>query len=222
MTRNGSSVNRQEAVALALAVGQAVQEAANTTGVGRRTIYRWFKRPAFRRRIAELRAELFGQAVGRLANLAGTAAQTLAGLLESQSETVRLQAARAVLDLGPRLRESTELAAQVAELRAAVEGNYGLPKSGTPQTEEAGAGRPTDWQLNAGGPPGGPGAGAEVGGDVAGPVAGETAAIPFTTDDGPLLSPGGQEYGSRCLGVKDGLTVQCLGVADVSLASPIR
>jgi hypothetical protein len=67
--------------------------------------------------VQQLRTELFGLAVGRLCELTGKAAGRLGELLDSQTETVALGAAKAILEAAPRLRESVDLAAQLAELQ---------------------------------------------------------------------------------------------------------
>ncbi len=78
--------------------------------------------PAFRRRVDAIRTDLFGLAVGRLSQLAGKAADALAGLLEARNEAVRLQAAKAVLECGMRLREALDLARRVEEIEAQLGG----------------------------------------------------------------------------------------------------
>jgi hypothetical protein len=112
---------RQEAVAVALARGLPITTAAAECRVGERTIHTWLADADFRCRVEELRAELFGQAVGRLCDISGRAVDVLGKLLDSKSEQIRLQAARSVLDHGPRLREVADLAIQLAELRRQVE-----------------------------------------------------------------------------------------------------
>jgi hypothetical protein len=121
MARNGVPKNCREAAALALAGGRNVRDTAADTGIGSRTLFRWLQDSAFRIRVAELRSQLFEHAVGKLAHLAGNAVDTLANLLHSQSESVRLQAAKAILDAGPRLRENVELSLRVTELSVLLE-----------------------------------------------------------------------------------------------------
>jgi hypothetical protein len=113
---------QRDAAALAIARGQQVKLAAKETGVGLRTLHRWLTEDQdFRRRVGELRDELFSEAVGRLSDLAGLAADTLGDLLDSNDEKVRLQACRAVLDCGIRLREAAEWQARVAAIEVFLE-----------------------------------------------------------------------------------------------------
>jgi hypothetical protein len=106
---------------MALATGFSVAESARRAGFGERTVYRRLAEPAFRAQVVEARAQMFSQAVGRLADLAGKAVDTLGELLDSENEGVRLQASKAVLELGPRIRESVDLAAEVADLKRRLE-----------------------------------------------------------------------------------------------------
>lgn len=105
--RPGRLTARQERVAVALASGQTVRGAAASCGVGETTVYTWSKEAVFRRRVAFLRAEMSSQAVGLLAALSGRAAAQLGKLLDAENETVRCRAAQLILELGPKLREST-------------------------------------------------------------------------------------------------------------------
>lgn len=119
MASNGrpTGPHKREAVALALAGGASVREASEPNGVGSRTVWRWLAEDdAFTARVQELRQELFGQAVGKLCKLSGKSADTLGTLLDSETETTRLTAARAILDSGPKLRDAADLEARLVAL----------------------------------------------------------------------------------------------------------
>ncbi len=111
---------KQEAAALALAAGLPLRVAAKQSGAGERTIKTWTATtPAFNRRVAELRADMTSRALGRLADGMAGAADTLGYLSrKGKSETVRLGAARAILELGTKLREAVEMEARIAALEA--------------------------------------------------------------------------------------------------------
>jgi transposase-like protein len=168
---------KQQAVALSLAAGKTVTEAVREHGVSERTIRRWLaEADGFRPRIQELRTALFSDTVGRLADLSGRAAAALGELLDSDKDGVRLQAARCVLEEGPRLRESVDLAGQLEQLRAELEvlkreRRESAARNGTAGGGTAGAaiGQPV---AGAGGPGEGPGGRPGGGGDAGGPVAG--------------------------------------------------
>jgi hypothetical protein len=108
--------NADEVLALALASGQTVRGAAELAQVSERTARRRWADPMFRRRVTELRAEMVGSAVGKLADAAGMAADRLRELLSAQSEAVALSAARSILELGTRLREATEVEERLSAL----------------------------------------------------------------------------------------------------------
>src|SRR5262245_43280058 len=94
-----------ELAALSLAIGRTVKAAAKRAKISERTLFVWLKKPAFRRKIAELRSRVIDTAVGRLADRMVAAADVLSRLLKSQVELTRLKAAKAVLELSTRLRE---------------------------------------------------------------------------------------------------------------------
>jgi hypothetical protein len=118
-----------DALILALATGVSVPAAAQRAEVSERTAYRRLQDPAFRCRVTETRTALFAEAVGRLASLAGRAADTLGDLLASASDMVKLHAAKSVLELGPKLREAGEIAERLDALeREAAEWARGAPQ----------------------------------------------------------------------------------------------
>jgi hypothetical protein len=117
-----------EALLQALAGGLSVPRAAEAAGLSRRTAYRRLKDPDFRRRVGELRTELFERAAGRLGGAGGRAAAVLAKLLGSADEKTRLAAARAILELGPRVRDAAEIARRLDELERRVNGQHGGPE----------------------------------------------------------------------------------------------
>ena len=111
---------KQEAAALSLAAGATQEEAAEESGAGHRTIKTWLaNHPAFVWRIQELRAEMTARALGRLVENMVSAVDTLGYLSrKGKSESVRLNAARAVLEMGTKLRESVELEQRITELES--------------------------------------------------------------------------------------------------------
>lgn len=119
---------RKQAVgvaALALAVGKPVRTAAREAGVGERTIYRWLKKSAFKRRVAELRERLVSEAVGRLGRAMTGAARVLVELLRSEDEAIKLKAATAIIQLGVKLREHGEVERRLSELEELFGGDDG-------------------------------------------------------------------------------------------------
>jgi hypothetical protein len=86
-----------------------------------RTIKTWLAAvPAFKDRIDELRGEMTARALGRLIVNMTSAADTLGYLSRmGKSEMVRLGSARAVLELGTRMRETIELEERIRALESA-------------------------------------------------------------------------------------------------------
>ena len=101
---------------LALAGGATVAEAARQAGVSEPTVYRRLRDTAFARHLAEARGAVIRQAVGRLARDCSTAADTLADLLTADSETVRLGAARSILELTIKIRDHEDIESRIAAL----------------------------------------------------------------------------------------------------------
>jgi hypothetical protein len=107
----------EDALLLALACGATVEAAARQCELGVRTVYRRLDDPAFRARVQEARGELTRRSAGLLTAAAGESVRTLLSLQkESAPPAVRLGAARAVLELGLKVRELVDLEARIAAL----------------------------------------------------------------------------------------------------------
>jgi hypothetical protein len=117
--RTGGELSpKQEAVAVSLAAGMTLQAAAAKHKAGLTTVKTWlYTLPAFGRRVSDLRGEMTAAALGRLIDGMASAADTLGYLArQGKSETVRLMAARAVIEMGTRMREAAQLEERVAAL----------------------------------------------------------------------------------------------------------
>lgn len=112
----GDRRNANPVLLAALAGGATVQDAATLAGVSERTAHRRLEDPAFQREVLAARAALVTGAVCKLAAASTEAADTLRALLGAESETVRLGAARSILELGTKLRESEEYEARIRAL----------------------------------------------------------------------------------------------------------
>lgn len=125
----GRKKKAETELVLTLACGASPENAAQKAGVSVRTVYRRLAEPAFRAQVSELRAEMARRTAGMLTAAGLGAIRTLTTLQESAvSESVRLSAARAVIELGCKLRESVELTEQLTALEARLES---LLKGGT-------------------------------------------------------------------------------------------
>lgn len=109
MARDGRK-NADSAVALALACGATVENAARKAGVSERTVYRRLDDPAFRGRIEQLRIDMVQGAVSMLTAAALESVKTMLELQNGNTPPgVRLGAARAIMELGVKMREALEL-----------------------------------------------------------------------------------------------------------------
>jgi hypothetical protein len=114
---NESRKPEGERLVLALACGATVEAAARQCEVSERTVYRRLKEPKFKARVQEARGEMVKRSAGMLTAAAGASVQTLLSLQkESAPPAVRLGAARAVIELGVKVRELADLETRIAAL----------------------------------------------------------------------------------------------------------
>lgn len=107
-------------LAVALAAGREVAQAATDANVSERTAYRRLADADFRKRVNELRAAMVDRASGRLADSMADAATELRALLGSADERIRLAAAKGILETTIKVREATEVEARLLILEAAA------------------------------------------------------------------------------------------------------
>ena len=93
-----------DALALALASGDSVVEAAAKANMAERTAYRRAAEPGFHERVQTLRGDMMKNAMARLAAGMTEAVDVLRALLKASAESVRLSAARTLLDMGVKVR----------------------------------------------------------------------------------------------------------------------
>ena len=103
---------------VALASGLSRKQAAQQAKVSERTVTRRLADPAFRERVAAAQAETITQTSAQLTAAGLEAVHTLVQLLSAQAESVRLAAARAVLELAVSYREGAQLEVRIAALEA--------------------------------------------------------------------------------------------------------
>jgi soluble lytic murein transglycosylase-like protein len=111
---------------LALASGDSVKDAARLANVSERTVYRRLRNESFAQRVKQARTSMLQQAVGRLAKAVPKASDVLDKLLDSRSERIRLQAAKAVMDCSVKLGDAVAYEQRLASLEATL--NMRLPK----------------------------------------------------------------------------------------------
>jgi hypothetical protein len=106
-----------EILIAAFGCGATVENAARQAGVSVRTAQRRLADATFRKRCSQFRLDTAQRITGMMTVGGLEAARVLLSLLESkESANVRLRAARTFLELGPKLREETDLAARITTL----------------------------------------------------------------------------------------------------------
>jgi hypothetical protein len=116
---HGEKLSRkQERAIVALLTQPTIKAAAETVSISERTLRTWLKLTGFRCAFRAARAELLEDATCKLAQGATEAAETLRALLNSASPTVQLGAARAILELGPKLQQAAEMEQRLSEVEA--------------------------------------------------------------------------------------------------------
>ena len=117
---------------VALASGLSNRQAAKQAGCSERTVARRLADPAFRRRVDETRAATIAQTAAQLTAAGLAAVRTLLSLLDAEGESVRLGAAKAILELGRSLRESQELESRISALEARMNQQGGAQRGRFP------------------------------------------------------------------------------------------
>ncbi len=111
------------AALVALLAGRPLQEVADHAGCSERTIRRRLADPVIAREVREARAMAVELIANSLADAGPKAVATLVRLLDSANDAVAVASAKSILDALIRYREHGDLAAQLAELRAKLEGD---------------------------------------------------------------------------------------------------
>ena len=112
---------------MALACGGIVEAAAKQSGVGESTVYARLRNPEFKKKLQSLRADIVQRTAGALTAASVESVRTLLELQKPPTPpATRLGAARAVLEIGLKIREVVELEVRLSELEERVatqEGN---------------------------------------------------------------------------------------------------
>ena len=101
---------KDQALLAALGCGATPQNAANKVGVSRRTVFRRLADPAFQEKLRNFRADVIKRTTAMLTASNLEAVKSLMELLNpALPPSVRLGAARTLLELAIRYRENAEL-----------------------------------------------------------------------------------------------------------------
>ena len=115
---NRISKAEEQALLMALAFGATVENAARKAGISERTAYRRLDNPAFLARLERARQEAVLRTAGMLTGAALGAVKTLVDLQQDVAvpAAVRRGAARDVLEMAVKYRESAEMEQRVAAI----------------------------------------------------------------------------------------------------------
>jgi hypothetical protein len=111
-----TSDNSRELLAVAVASGKAIKDAAVECGLSASRAYHVSSSDEFKGRVAEIRREILDAAVGRLNEAATRAVSALVSILDTGEDKDRIVAAKAILSsLGP-ISELGELRSRLDRL----------------------------------------------------------------------------------------------------------
>ena len=114
--QNPTLTTKQRKAIAALVACSTVAEAALQGGFHRSQIYVWLRRPDFADALYRAQADAYKVALANIASRAERAADTLASLLDDPLPTVRLAAAKTLLDCAANHIMASDLERRVAEL----------------------------------------------------------------------------------------------------------
>jgi len=115
-----------DSLLMALACGATATQAAEKAGMSRRTLYRRLEDPAFRHQVSATRADMVQRSAAMLTAASLESVKTLVSLQNSNMPaTVRLGAARAILELAGHWREAAELEERLHALEQKLETRAG-------------------------------------------------------------------------------------------------
>ncbi len=113
---------------VALACGSTIENAAIKAGVGQTTVVRRLSEPVFAKKLQDMKSGMVRRTAAILTAAASEAVKTLLELQSPNSPAaVRLNAARAIIELGAKLRETAELQDRISALEQQLAGDGNPP-----------------------------------------------------------------------------------------------
>jgi len=104
------NTDQRDQFAVAMALGQKVAVWAKKNGIPRRTCYNWRKTKEYKVTVQDVRRRAYERAIGQFVrNLTNAVGEIALLAKEATSESIRLQAARAVLRESIKVREHYDL-----------------------------------------------------------------------------------------------------------------
>ena len=117
-TLTGNLAGKKLKAIEALIAHDTVEDAAQATGVGRSTMYRYMKDPAFEAELNRAKRQLVNRAILKLQQTTGDAARALAEICRDQNApaSARVAAAKAILDSALKAIELEDIENRIATL----------------------------------------------------------------------------------------------------------
>jgi hypothetical protein len=120
----------EDSLLLALACGATVEAAARQCGLSERTVYNRLGDDEFKKRLERVRADMVDRSAGMLTAAGGEAVRTLMALQKDSTPTVRLGAARTILEMGLKIRQLVEVELRLEELEDLLAAQSQTPAGG--------------------------------------------------------------------------------------------
>jgi len=112
---------RQEKLLSILAGNPNIQAAAKAAGIGRSTVHRWLKEPAFREELTRRRNMALTEAMNSVQAYTAQAVEELVKLLGSSNEWIRRQVCMDVLNCSHKIREVEQIEQRLDAIEKAME-----------------------------------------------------------------------------------------------------
>jgi len=115
---------KQEAAIIALLNATTIVEASKIVRVGEATLWRWLQDEKFQQAYQEAKRKALSIAIGKLQQATGEAVETLRTVAIDKEApcSARVSAARTILELGLKARETEEFEQRLSELEKSVKG----------------------------------------------------------------------------------------------------
>ena len=114
--------SRQVRALPVLAASLNIPQAAQATGVSKRTIHRWLKQENFRTELDRIKSEIAETTRQELKVLTEYSYRVITELMEDPDPMVRLRAARFVIQIGVRICEAENLGKEIQDPKEASPG----------------------------------------------------------------------------------------------------
>jgi hypothetical protein len=117
----GARITRREAAIMALLTEPTLAKAAESAGIGEKTLRRWLGKPDFQAEYRAARRRIVDVAIGRLQQASGEAVDTLQRNLTCDQPAVEVRAATTILEQAGRYLQIDDLEQRLQVLESLLE-----------------------------------------------------------------------------------------------------